>query len=223
VQTSSKYLLIGLGAICAMSVVGCLVFAALTGSSHTNVAGAEVDLEKLTTAFEASVTPTSQDLNGFEQAVNDKSKGIYIGEGHVDVAMQKDGEVVGFVNKNTEPTYEKGVDALVFSLQAEQEQQRVVATDSGQRHYSYRPSGSGFFTGYMIGSMLSNQRTVYGPTGYRAPATANWVKPGYHTSLKSSYRSPSVRSGSYGKSSGSKSWSSGSRSGYRSGGSGFGK
>lgn len=230
-QKSSTYLFVGLGAIVAMSVLGCCALAAFTGNAssdtHVNVAGAEVDLEKLTTAFETHVNAGSQDINAFETEVNDKAKGIYLGDEHVDVTMQSDGEVIGYLNKNTTPTYEKGEDSMVFSLQVEQEQKRVVAHDSGHRYYSYHPTGSGFFTGYLVGSMLNNQRTYYGGNYYRAPTSANWVKPGYHTSLKSSYRSPSVRSGSYGRSSGS-SYGSGSsyspsRSGYRSGGSGFGK
>ncbi len=230
-QKSTTYLIAGVGAMFAMSIAACCAFGALSSNSssdtHVNVAGAEVDLEKLTKAFEAHVTANSQDLNGFEKVVNDKAQGIYLGDDPVSVTMQKDGEVVGFVNKNTETTYEKGTDALVFSLQVEQEKKRVVAHDSGQRYYAYHSPSSGFFTGYLIGSMLSNQRGYYGGSYYRAPATANFVQPGYHNSLKSSYRSPSVRSGSYGRSSGAKSWSSGSsspsRSGYRSGGSGSGK
>jgi hypothetical protein len=231
-QKSSIYLFIALGAIVTMSVIGCWELAALISGTSTNthvhVAGAEVDLEKLTAAFEEHVNSGSQDINAFEKEVNDKSKGIYLGDEYVNVTMREDGEVVGYLNENTKPTYEKGEDSLVFSLQVEQEKKRVVAHDSGHRYYAYHPTGSGFFTGYLIGSMLSNQRSYYGGGYYSAPASANWVKPGYHASLKSSYRSPSVRSGSYGRSSGpsyfgSDSSYSPSRSGYRSGGSGFGK
>ena len=158
--------------------------------------------------------------------------------------MEKSGEVVGFVDRNTNDAYDISSDDKLFSIQAEKDKEEVVATDNHNRHYRHRPS-SGFFTGYLVGSMLTRQRGYYGG-GYWTAPRSNYVRPGYYSKLRSqpkgissSSRSRS-RSSSWGSSrrsssssSGSKSSSWGSsnrsssmgrsRSGSRSGGFSFGK
>ena len=195
------------------ALAACSLLAMGTGCDKkraTSVAAStDVNLEKLTKAFEDYVNQGSKDLNQFEKTVNDKSKDIYDGAGHVDVTLGKSGAVIGYKNKNTEPTYEKDADEKVFELNVDKKDKRVVARDSHNHYYRHRPSSSGFFTGMLVGNMLSSQRSYYGGRYYRAPSNVNYQRSGYYSRVRS--RSRSVRSGSR------------SRSRSRSGGFGFGK
>lgn len=232
-KKSTTWLIVGIGAAVLLMIAGCCAVSAVMnkGGDFNGKASAkaEVDLEKLTKEFETYINANSQDVNGFEKVVNDKTKNIYKGKDHVSVTMQKSGEVIGYVNKDTEPTYESGKDELVFSLQAEKDKQRVVARDRYSNHYGYRPSSSGFFTGMLVGNMLTRQHSYYGGRYWSAPSNASWRQSGYYNKMGSSssrgfrsgsssgYRSgssSSYRSGSY---------SSGSRSGFSSGGFSSGK
>lgn len=234
VKKSTVWLIVGISSAILFMIVGCCAVSSVMNKDKDfngkAVAKADVDLEKLTKEFETYITASSQDINGFEKVVNDKAKGIYKGKDHVSVTMQKSGEVIGYVNKDTEPTYESGKDEMVFSLQAEKDQQRVVARDRYSNYYGHRPSSSGFFTGMLVDNMLSRQHSYYGYY-WSAPRTATWHKPGYYSRVgSSSYSSRGFRSGSTsGYRSGSSSsyrsgsYSSGSRSGSSSGGFSFGK
>lgn len=218
-QKSTVWLMVGIGATVALMITACCAFAMISGKGKKASrvsAGLDVDLEKLTRAFEAHVNTGAKDLNGFEKDVNNKAKGIYKGKDYVKVTMDKKGDIVGYVNKNTEPTYEQGKDQMVFSMAYEKDKQRVVARDNSSRYYGYRPSSSGFFTGMLVGNMLSSQRTYYPGGYYRAPTTARWVSSGYYNRAYRSYSSGSrySRSGSSYRS---------SRSSSRSGSFGFGK
>ena len=228
-KKSTIWLIVGISAAIMSMIVGCCIVSSVTSNNSTfggkAAAVAEVDLEKLTKEFETYVTANSQDINGFEKVINDKSKGIYKGTDHVSVTMQKSGEVIGYVNKDTEPTYEAGKDKLVFSLQAEKGQSRVVARDSYSNHYAYRPSSSGFFTGLLIGNMLSRQTSYYG-YHWSAPRGTTFQQPGYYNRMSSASSSRGFRTGSSSSSSSgyrSGSYSSGSRSGSSSGGFSSGK
>lgn len=210
-----------------VSIGICLSSSSTSNSSKYGAAAAakaDVNLEKLTKAFEAYAKTGAQDVKGFEPIVNDKSRGIYNGKEKVEVSMSTTGEVIGFVDKDKDGAYKKDKDSKVFSIQAEKNKNNVVASDHHQNHYRYRPSGSGFFTGMLVGHMFTRQRAYYGHH-WTAPRTARYVKPGYYNRARSSYRSRS-RSRSYG-SSGSRSYKSNrsSSSGTRrsSGGFGFGK
>lgn len=216
-KKSTVWLIAGIASMVVLMVVGCCAVGAMSdkgSGSYSGAAAANIDLEKLTKEFEKHATGDTKDLSAFEQAVNDKNNKIYTGTGHVDVDLKKDGGVVGFVNKDTDPTYDPVKDEKVFELQVAKEQQQVVANDRYNNHYRYRPTGSGFFTGYLIGSMLSNQRSYYpGGRYYSPPSNVNYKKPGYYNRMKSSGSRSSFRSGSR----------SSTRSGSRSGGFGFGK
>ena len=217
-KKSTIWLIVGIISIIMLSVVGCCTLGLVLGDSDSNVsssavASTQINLEKLTKAFEDYVNQGSKDLNQFEKTVNDKSKDIYDGPGHVDVTMGKSGAVIGYKNKNTEPTYEKDADEKVFELNVDKKDKRVVARDRHNHYYRHRPS-SGFFTGYLVGSMLSSQRSYYGGRYYRAPSNVRYQRSGYYSRVRSGSRSRSFRSGSRSRS---------SRSGSRSGGFGFGK
>ena len=124
-KKSTMWLLVGIGSVVMLSVMACCAVGAFVPSSSsssykTSVASSNVDLEKLTKEFETYVNAGNQDINGFEKAVNDKSKKIYPGTGHVDVTQTKSGAVLGYVNKDTEPTFDKLKDEKVFELNVDE-------------------------------------------------------------------------------------------------------
>jgi hypothetical protein len=252
-KQSTIWLLVGVGATVLALIVGAAMFAGSLvtglGSSGPNVATASVNMEKLTEEFERAFKGSDKkDVKAFEAVVNDKSKGIYKGDEKATVVMEKSGEVVGFVDKNANGGYDLSSDDKLFSLQADKAKEEVVATDNHNRHYRHRPS-SGFFTGMLVGNMLSRQRGYYGGRYWTAPRT-NYVRPGYYSKLRSqptgvssssrsrsrsrssswgstrrrssSSSSKSSKSSSWGSSNRSSSWGR-SRSGSRSGGFSFGK
>ena len=178
-----------------------------------------IDLEKLTQAFEEHVTAEgAEDLNGFEKKVNDEKEEIYTGEEHVDVTLGTSGAVLGYVNKDEEPTYEESTDEKVFELNVDKKEEQVIARDpEHDYYYRHRPRSPGFVEGAIVGNMLSTQKTYYKGSYYQPPSGVTYKKSGYHERVRtttSPSRSRSFRSGSY---------NSGSRSGSRSGGYGSGK
>ena len=222
-KKSTLWLVVGIGAVVMLMIVGCCAVGATMGDKDggttIGAASTQVDLEKLTKAFETYVGSGAKDINGFEKVINDKSKGIYKGTDKVDVTMEKSGAVVGYVDKDATPGYTEGKDTMVFTLQAEKDTNRVVARDRSNNYYGYRSNNSGLFTGLLIGSMLSRQRGYYGGSYYRAPASARFRKSGYFSRSRSSF---GKRSSSRGFRSSSRS-SFGSRSSSRSGGFSSGK
>jgi hypothetical protein len=72
------WLLVGIGSVVMLSVMACCAVGAFVPSSNssynTSVASSKIDLEKLTKEFETYVSQGNQDINGFEKAVNDKTK-----------------------------------------------------------------------------------------------------------------------------------------------------
>ena len=216
-KKSTMWLLVGIGSVVMLSVMACCAVGAFAPSNNssynTSVASSKIDLEKLTKEFETYVSQGNQDINGFEKAVNDKTKKIYTGTGHVDVTQTKSGAVVGYVNKDTEPTFDKAKDEKLFELNVDEKKKQVVAHDRHDNYYRHRPSSSGFFTGLFIGNMMSSHRSYYPGGYYSAPSSARYRSSGYYN------RSRSYRSGSR------SSYSSGSRSrsSYGSGGFGSGK
>lgn len=223
-KKSTLWLVVGIGAVVMLMIVGCCGASMMMGDkkAKTTIGAADstqVDLEKLTKAFETYVGTGAKDINGFEKVINDKAKGIYKGKDLVNVTMEKSGEVIGYTNKDATPGYTKGKDTMVFSLQAEKDTSRVVARDRRDNYYRHRSSNSGLFTGLLVGSMLTRQRGFYGGRYYRAPAGARFRKSGYYSRGRSSFGS---RSSSRGFRSSSRS-GFGSRSSSRSGGFSSGK
>ena len=127
-------------------------------------------------------------------------------KGPIGVEFASAGTIDGFSDKdgnNIRSTSEK----QLFSLDLDPARNRVVATDNGghYRDHQYRPR-FGFFTGYMLGSMMNRSNSYY--TGARATSKPDYSNKSmspknYHasavskakTAARASYRS---RSGSRG-------------------------
>lgn len=227
-KKSTIWLIVGIGSVVALMFAGCMIFAALgdSGSSFggSAAASADINLEKLTAEFEEYVKQGKKDLNSFEKEVNNPAKDIYNGSEHVEVTMVDSGAVVGYLEKNNNSSYDEKKDEMVFKLHIAEEKKQVVAHDRHNNYYRHRPSYGGFFTGYLVGSMLSGHRSYYRGGYYSPPSSARYRSSGYYSRMKSNSRSGGYRSRSR-----SRSTRSGSRSGYRSrsgsrsGGFGFGK
>lgn len=118
----------------------------------------------------------------------------------VGVTMDASGAIKGFADANQDNVKGAGEKEL-FKIEIDEQRNRVVASDGGghYRDHSYRPGG--FFTGYLLGSMLGRNRGYY--SGSRASMKPDYGKTpmsskNYHSSAvskaKSAARSSSARS-----------------------------
>ncbi len=154
------------------------------GPGASGAAAADVDLEEVLKLYKDFVKRDSRDLRSFEGDIN--AKGLYKGQGRVEVREQKDGSIVGFVDRDRMSGYSPGSDMLVFKLEAERSSQRLVATDRYRRH-SYIGAGD-ILTMWWLSSMFRGQYGYYG--GY----------PRYdYRYQRSGYYGRTVRQGSLGR------------------------
>ena len=92
----------------------------------------------------------------------------------VQTTMMQDGSIMGFEDPDGDGAFTPGETPL-FLIQADAANQRLIASDlqdpevNRESGYTYRPGG--FFTGYLIGSMLGGQNRYYGRGG--APGLSN--------------------------------------------------
>jgi hypothetical protein len=209
-KKSSMWLGIFVGTLILISVVACCTFIpSATNSNDVYAAGSEVNLEELTKAYENYVKTGKKDVTGFESVVNRPP--VYMGKERVSVKMNDAGSVVGYKDDNGQVGYQQS-DTQVFVIDADKENEQLVAKDRDNRYYRHRSPG--LFTYALMGYMIGSQRSYYGGRYYRPPAGAKYVRSGYHNRLRSSSSSSSSRS--------FRSGSSGTR--RRSGGGfGFGK
>lgn len=195
-KKSSMWLGIFVGTLMLISVVACCTFIpSATNTNDVYAAGSEVDLEALTKAYEGYVKTGKEDVSGFEETVNRPP--VYTGKDRVSVKINEAGSVVGYKDDNGQTGYQS-TDSQVFVIDADKENEQLVAKDRDNRHYRHRTPG--LFTYALMGYMIGSQRSYYGGRYYRAPASAKYVKSGYHSRLKSSSSrsSRSFRSGSSG-------------------------
>ena len=122
----------------------------------------------------------------------------------IGVQMEESGDVIGFKDSNGDNKKDT-IEKKLFTVMIDSEGGRLIAKDEANHHRdrSYRPRG-GFFTGYLIGSMMGRNRSYY--TGSRAATKPNYsgmkMSPkNYHASAVSkakasarSARSSSARS-----------------------------
>jgi len=189
------------------------------GSSESGVSGGaaadpEVDLEAVVAEYKRHVKTGSEDLAGFEKAVNERK--LYKGEGHVTAAFTKAGAVVGFVDADGNKKYSKTTDRLVFRLEADKPRQQLIASDRHRRHYRI---GLGEIAGlYLMSRMFTMHHGFYG--GWHNYGYRSYQRPGYYRTWRPSHRRGS--SSSFGRSSRRSSWGSRS-SGWGGGWGGGGK
>ena len=124
----------------------------------------------------------------------------------VGVEFNASGSIIGFADSDKNNT-KSATEQQLFTIDIDAERNRVVASDTGghYRDHQYRPR-FGFFSGYMLGSMLNRNNSYY--SGARASAKPDFSKKtmspkNYHASAvskaKTTARSSSrTKSGSRG-------------------------
>ncbi len=118
----------------------------------------------------------------------------------IGVIMHESGAIIGFVDFDKDNDRDSG-DKVLFKIEIDDARNRVIASDSGGHHRDHRYRGGGFFTGYLLGSMLGRNRGYY--SGSRASMKPDYSKQtmspkSYHASAvskaKTAARSSSARS-----------------------------
>ena len=176
--------------------------ATLDELKSTPVEGVEKNAEGTETT--ATKTLAKEDialfLRQFEKDLNAaKLLSTPIGAG-----MSKSGAITGFTDQDKNGIRD-GSDKLLFTIEMDGEGERLIATDIQNQyrrdtHYSGGGMG-GFFTGYLIGSMLMGQRSMgYPPSRYSnmKMSSSNYHKAAVskaRTSARSSGGSRSFKSG----------------------------
>lgn len=119
---------------------------------------------------------------------------------HVGVVMTPAGVFQGFADADKDNVKDSGEDEL-FKIDIDEERNRVVASDGGGHHRDHSYRHGGFFSGYMLGSMLSRNQNYYSGTrsGLRPDYGKTQMSPKtYHSSAvskaKAAARSSSARS-----------------------------
>ncbi len=109
----------------------------------------------------------------------------------VGVMFADTGTVRGFADPNGNNKQDTG-EKEVFTVDVDPEEKRLIASDKTYyRDRAYRPR-FGFFTGYMIGSMMGRNRSFY--SGSKASMKPQWgnksmSSKGYHKQAQSKARS----------------------------------
>ena len=210
-----SYISLVLSCVAVVLVAGC--------SSNVNVD--VVDLNKVLDTFESTLAeldggdetgsadalaqPAEEDKEKEKEFLTAFAKNLNaakVVKRTVGVEFNESGSIIGFADgdkNNTKSTTEQ----QLFTLDIDAERNRVVASDTGghYRDHHYRPR-FGFFSGYMLGSMLRRNTSYY--SGARASAKPDFSKKtmspkNYHSSAvskaKTTARSSSrSRSGSRG-------------------------
>jgi len=114
----------------------------------------------------------------------------------IGAGMSKSGAITGFTDQDKNGIRD-GSDKLLFTIEMDGEGERLIATDIQNQyrrdtHYSGGGMG-GFFTGYLIGSMLMGQRSMgYPPSRY---SNMKMSSPNYHKAVVSKARTSARSSG----------------------------
>lgn len=213
---------------CAQMGLMALLLAICSGCGSTQVD--VVDLNKVLSIFESTLTELDSTADKKEEAEikevkpteeNEEYKKKFLAtytenlnkakliSSPIAAKMTEQGDVEGYKDANKNKVADTGEKKL-FTVVVDAEGSRLIAFDDANhyRDQSYRPRG-GFFTGYLIGSMLGRNRSYY--SGSRAGTRTNYSKKQmspktYHKSAVSKARAKSrassarSRSGSGGRS-----------------------
>ena len=77
-------------------------------------------------------------------------------QGGVEVSIRSDASILGFDDVNRNGLKEPG-EPDYFLVEIDAERGRLIASDVGGTSESYRVSSNGFFTGYIVGRLMSRQ------------------------------------------------------------------
>lgn len=77
----------------------------------------------------------------------------------ISVEPQQDASLIAFIDKDANNSYSEGDDAL-YMIEVDGENSRIIATSRTGAVGDHRISGTGLLTGFLLGSMLSRQRSA---------------------------------------------------------------
>ena len=101
----------------------------------------------------------------------------------VGVSLKEDASFLGYVDANMNDTQDVG-ESDIFTVEIDEENERLIATDTTGNSTGLRVSGTGLLAGYVMGRLITrqrgagvtrsafNSRTVGDRSSYRAPASA---------------------------------------------------
>jgi hypothetical protein len=78
----------------------------------------------------------------------------------IGVTLHESGTINGFADIDKDNVQDAGEKEL-FKIEIDDERGRVIASDGGGHYRDHRYRPSGFFTGYLLGSMLGRNRSYY--------------------------------------------------------------
>jgi hypothetical protein len=116
----------------------------------------------------------------------------------IGVKMNSDGAIEGFTDPNSDMVKDANEKRL-FLVEIDAARNRLIASDTYQnnRDYHYHPRPGGFFTGYLLGSMLGRQNSFYGSSGIQPDFGNRQMSPqNYHANAVSNARAAARRSAS---------------------------
>ncbi|MDM8541790.1 hypothetical protein QUF75_07325 [Desulfococcaceae bacterium HSG7] len=168
-----------------------VITATLDELKDTSVEGVENNTEG------AAKTLPEKDLKLFLEHFEKNLNAANLLSVPIGASMSKSGAITGFTDED-QNSIRDGSDQLLFTIEMDEKGQRLIARDVQNNyyrdtHYSSGGGMGGFFTGYLIGSMLMGQRSMgYPPSRY---SNMKMSSPNYHKSAVSKARSSARSSG----------------------------
>ena len=140
----------------------------ITGCSSDKVVDADLDRVLDVTAdtlynFEASPNNTKDDeaMTNFaiELQRNLNIANPIVHSGPIGASLETNGSILGYHDKNSNNAQDSD-EAKLFTVEIDSENQRLIASDVNDNVRDHSFSGTGLLAGYLLGSMMSRQRTA---------------------------------------------------------------
>jgi len=145
--------------------------ASLSACSENNYAKNNVDLKQVLaitvttlqtydeTISKESDPKSDQAFWGLAEklAANYNSAQPKIYAGNIGVLPQKDASILAYVDSNANNILDRDTEALLYKIEIDGENARVIASSSSGEVQDQSFSGGGMMTGFLIGSLLSRQ------------------------------------------------------------------
>jgi len=81
-------------------------------------------------------------------------------EGNIGVLPQKDASILAYVDSNANNTLDRGTEDLLYKIEIDGDNARVIASSNTGEVQDRHFSGGGMMTGFLMGSLLSRQSSA---------------------------------------------------------------
>jgi len=143
----------------------------LSGCTENNYAKNDIDLNRVLDitvntlqAYDETINKESnpdsdQAFWGLAEklAVNYNSAQPKLYDGNIGVLPQKDASILAYDDSNMNNTLDRGIEALLYKIEIDGENARVIASSNTGEVQDHHFSGGGMMTGFLMGSLLSRQ------------------------------------------------------------------